>query len=166
MAAKKTIWIILSICGVVVLGGALFLGVILYAVFHNLNIRTVESAPAEQEYEHLRSQLAGRIPLIVIDQDDPRTIRINRHSEQRMVRPLKVVHMFVWNPRDQRVARLDLPAWLLRFHTRRGLLGYGWGDSMGLEHLSLTADDIERHGPGLILDFQDRRGARILIWTE
>jgi hypothetical protein len=32
--------------------------------------------------------------------------------------------------------------------------------------VNLTLDDIERRGPGLILDQADRRGSHVLIWTE
>ncbi len=166
MSSKKTLWIVLSICGVVVLVGALFLGAVLYAIFHNLNIRTVESASAEQEYAQLRAQLTGRKPLIVIDRDDPGSIRINRPSGPAPAGALKVLHVFVWNPRNRHVARLDLPAWLLRLNMGRSLTGFKIGDSLQIDQLSLTADDIERHGPGLILDFEDRHGARVLVWTE
>ncbi len=166
MGSKKTLWIVLSICGVVVVVGALFLGAVLYTVFANLHVRTVAPEPAEQEYAQLRAQLAGRTPLIVIDKDDPGSIRINRPAAQAPARPLKVMHVFVWNPRDQRVARLDLPAWLLRLNMGSHITSLHLGDSLRIDQLSLTAEDIERHGPGLIVDFEDRHGTRVLIWTE
>ena len=32
--------------------------------------------------------------------------------------------------------------------------------------IQVSFDDVERHGPGLILDGYDRKGSRILIWAE
>jgi hypothetical protein len=30
----------------------------------------------------------------------------------------------------------------------------------------LRAEDIERHGPGILLDFTQRREGRVLVWIE
>jgi len=35
-----------------------------------------------------------------------------------------------------------------------------------LESGDLTFEDIERHGPGLLLDVVDTRGAQVLVWAE
>ncbi len=33
---------------------------------------------------------------------------------------------------------------------------------------SVTADDLERHGPGLIMDFEQTgaHGSQVLVWTD
>jgi hypothetical protein len=32
--------------------------------------------------------------------------------------------------------------------------------------LNVTADELERHGPGLILDYTTPGGERVLVWAE
>jgi hypothetical protein len=32
--------------------------------------------------------------------------------------------------------------------------------------LNLTADDLERRGPGLILDHKEASGERVLVWAQ
>jgi hypothetical protein len=62
---------------------------------------------------------------------------------------------------------LDLPIWLLRFHRRPNYVHWNWGgEDFAFENVDLSVEDIERHGPGLILDFEDRYGERVLLWTE
>jgi hypothetical protein len=35
-----------------------------------------------------------------------------------------------------------------------------------LGDLSLTVADVERYGPGIIVDFQPPGGGHMLVWTE
>jgi len=35
-----------------------------------------------------------------------------------------------------------------------------------MRRVRLTLDDLERRGPGLILDQKDRHGSQVLVWTE
>ena len=37
------------------------------------------------------------------------------------------------------------------------------GDSFSL---NLTVEDLDRHGPGLLLDYTREEEARVLVWTE
>jgi len=34
------------------------------------------------------------------------------------------------------------------------------------ERVHLNLEDLERRGPGLILDQADRRGSQVLVWSE
>jgi hypothetical protein len=34
------------------------------------------------------------------------------------------------------------------------------------DRVNLKLEDLERMGPGLILDQKDRRGSEVLVWTE
>jgi hypothetical protein len=37
---------------------------------------------------------------------------------------------------------------------------------LGSRRVHLTLEDVERHGPGLILDQADRHGNLVLVWSE
>jgi hypothetical protein len=34
------------------------------------------------------------------------------------------------------------------------------------DRVHLTMEDVDRRGPGLLLDQADRRGSQVLVWTE
>ncbi len=54
--------------------------------------------------------------------------------------------------------------WLLRLGNN-GTINFSEND-LDLENLDLTVEDLDAHGPGLILDFEDDDSERVLVWTE
>jgi hypothetical protein len=167
MSNKKGLWIALGGCGVLLFAGAIFVGAIVFTVVRHLEIRPVSTASAGQEYDRLRNRFAGQIPLMEIDRDNPARIRLNRPPEQGTPGKISTLHIFAWNPREGKLVNLDLPIWLLRFHRRPNYVHWNWGgEGFAFENVDLSVEDIERHGPGLILDFEDRHGERVLLWTE
>ena len=166
MAAKKVVWVIAGLGGVVLLAGAGLIAVLTYSIFHHLEIRSMSSASADEEYEQVRSRFLNRAPLVEIDSDNWDSIRVNRPQEQSDSKPLTALYMLAWDPRDGKLARFELPFWLLRLNLRSHPVNWRWNHYMRLENLKLTVEDLERHGPGLVLDFQGRRGERVLVWSE
>ena len=88
-----------------------------------------------------------------------------RKDEPRSTAEIARLHLMAWDDDDQQLVTFSLPFWLLRM--KSGPIGFSSYDS-GFERVSLSAEDIERHGPGLILDSSenDRGRGRVLIWAE
>ncbi len=167
MATRKGLWIALGTCGVVAFAGAAFIGIVIFAVVRHLEIRPLSNASAEQEYGQLRDRFAGGTPLIEIDRDNPGRIQVHRPAERPASNSITALHIFAWNPRDRKVVRLDVPLWLLRLQPRSNSIHWNWsGDDLDLEDIRVTVEDLERHGPGLVLDFEGHRGERLLVWSE
>jgi len=167
MASKKGLWIVLGGCAVLLLAAAVFVGGVVFVVVRHLEIRPVSTASAGQEYDRLRDRFAGQTPLIEFERDNPARFRVNRPPEQRAPGKISTLHIFAWGPRDGKIVRLDLPVWLLRLKSSSGYWHSSWrGDEFNFDDMHLTVEDIERNGPGLILDFEGRRGERVLLWTE
>ena len=165
--AKKGLWIALGGCGILLLAAAVFVGAVIFTVVRHLEIRPVSTASAGQEYDRLRDQFAGQTPMIELDRDNPSRFRIHHPAEQQAPGKISTLHIFAWGPRDGKVVRLDLPIWLLRLKRNSGYWHRSWGgDDFGLDNMNITVEDIERNGPGLLLDFDGRRGERVLVWTE
>jgi hypothetical protein len=60
--------------------------------------------------------------------------------------------------------RASIPFWILRL-TPSDRFNLDAADfDMGRSHLSIA--DLEHHGPGIILDTDDARGSRVLVWLE
>jgi hypothetical protein len=62
---------------------------------------------------------------------------------------------------------VQIPFWLLHMVPSKHLsLLNDEGIDIDTDRVRLTLDDLERRGPGLILDAKDRRGSLVLVWTE
>jgi hypothetical protein len=62
---------------------------------------------------------------------------------------------------------VQIPFWLLRMLPSKNLsLLNDEGIDIDTDRVRLTLDDLERRGPGLVLDTKDRRGSLVLVWTE
>ena len=42
----------------------------------------------------------------------------------------------------------------------------GTGGDLQFEQLKLTAEELERYGPSLLLDHRGGTGQRVLVWTQ
>ncbi len=167
MTNKKGLWIALGTCGVLVFAGIAFVGLVIFLVVRHLEVRPVSTASAEQEYSELRTRFTGQRPMIEIDRDDPGRVQVHRPPEKQDSVALSTLHIFVWNRHEGKVVRLDLPFWLLRLKPESRSIRWNWhGGEMDFDNLQVTVEDLERHGPGLIVDFEGRRGERLLVWAE
>ena len=61
--------------------------------------------------------------------------------------------------------RVTVPFWLLRMKMKGATIDFG-GNSMDLEDLKLTVEDLERFGPTLVLDQKNEGGDRVLVWSQ
>jgi len=127
-----------------------------------------EDIPPDQasaQMETIRSQFAGATPLIEIASDGQPVLHRNPTAERRAVNAFHVVQ---YNARAGHISRIDLPGWVVRAASAGGrirLANLGFSDDDQDEVQRLTLEDLERHGPGLVLDVS-RRGNRVLAWTE
>ena len=66
---------------------------------------------------------------------------------------------------DERLVSLSIPFWLLRLGDDDAVdLNFNnLDDEAALHDLDLTVADLDRHGPGLIVDYDAPRDGRILI---
>jgi len=70
-----------------------------------------------------------------------------------------------WNPEDERLVRLSLPFWLLRFTPDKMRTSRREG-RFDMHELQLDIPELERIGPALVLDYRNQDGVRVLLWTE
>jgi hypothetical protein len=166
--AKKTPW------------GLIILGIAIFAVFVGVSLVAVagyfvyqqfafESQPANertarQKFEAVARRFEGQLPLLVIEDGAP---VINRHTRTRSGKPIEALHVMVWDPKDERVITLNIPFWLIRMTKGRPIrLSAGDRDTTVTPDLHITADDLTRYGPGLILLHKDAGGERVIVWAQ
>jgi hypothetical protein len=161
---RRWIAIVLGILFLIFVLGA---GAVIFSVAwfrQNLQITEVSATTASKEFEAIRARFAGQRPLLEMRDGEPAYVA-EREKEPPSNAKLTTVHLLAWDEDEEHLVRFALPFWLLRM--KSGPIGFS-SYASGIDRVSLRPEDIERHGPGLILDVtEDRRGrGRVLIWAE
>src|SRR5262249_59040792 len=92
--------------------------------------------------------LGGGAPLLGVGERDPPVF----HRERVSARPVTSLRALVYNRREESLTRWNLPIAALRVITVGGyvrLLDFGMP---GNNRARLTLEDLEQHGPGLVVD--------------
>jgi hypothetical protein len=170
MAAKKTPWgwIIFGIVAFTMLVGV---GLVVVAGFFVYQQFAFRSDPATERaatarFEEVAKRFEGQEPLLVIKDGEP--VLLERHEARSgPPRRIEALHVMVWEPNNERVVSLNIPFWLIRMTN-----GHPIKLSTSDEHvdvtpqLKITAHDLERHGPGLILMHSESSGERVIVWAQ
>jgi hypothetical protein len=140
-------------------------GIVAFVVLASRSITVVSAsrAEAERRIASIRAGLPSKVPLVDID-DSGRVVRMTPSSEGT-ARPVARLKAVAWRDADQRLVSADTPFWFLKLKApaaRYALEGTGFD----LDRLGLTPADIERFGPGIIVDHIGRDGGLLLVWTE
>ncbi len=82
--------------------------------------------------------------------------------------PLHTLRVLAYDSDAGKLVNVSIPFWLLRLAPSNKKLSFlsDNGIDFDTDRVRLTLEDIERRGPGLMLDHKDRRGAQVLVWTE
>ena len=133
-------------------------------VREHLDVAPSSSTAATRAFDDIRARFPNRRPLIEMR---------NGHAESSgeplpggaSASSISAVHALAWNPRDERLARFELPFWLLRLKSTPIQFG---AYASGLEEsgVRLRAEDIERYGPGIIADLALDDGVRVIVWAD
>jgi len=167
--AKRKWWpIVLGIVVFLFIVGAGVLGTGIYILSRQVALTVVETEKPEVAFAETRAKFAGKKPYIEFV-DDGIELRqvVHRENERDGRPPLNNMHIMAWDERERKLVRLTLPFWLMRL-TRSGNLRFSASESLISDGVSLhvTVSDLERNGPGLVIDTKAQRGQRILVWTD
>ncbi len=168
MAARKWLPIVAGIVIFVVIVGLGLVAGLVSLVTRQVGVQTVSSSVEwSEEFEKLRAALAGQTALIELPPEDGEGEPVVHHElATHQTGQVSVVHVRVWVPRDRKLVRVDLPMWTLRLMGSKPITIETGHGSFGGVPLRVTAEEIDRRGPGLILDHTGRRGDRLLVWSE
>jgi hypothetical protein len=162
-SSKKT-WISILIAAVIVVGmlAVAVVGGTVFFIYRHINTQVTPTADAERQFAEARARFAGRKPLIEMRNDEP--VLHRDHSQPR--RELTTLHALAYDPDDEKLVHIDIPMWLLRLVPSGKPIHISDLDELSDERMRLTLEDLERHGPGLILDIRRPHEGQVLVWTE
>lgn len=157
--------IVIAVVAVLIVMGLVVAGGSAYFVARHVHARFVSSESADEQLTRGRARFAGQTPLIEISEDDEPVI--HHPPADAKATPISVVHAMIYSERSGKLVTVNVPMWLLRMlpaHDRFSFID----DDAGIDshRARITLEDIERHGPGLLLDGRSRDGARVLVWAE
>ena len=166
MSVKRK-WIPIAI-GIVILLFFIAAGAVIFTVSYardHLQISTTSEADAMRAFDEVHAKFPGRA-LIEIQDGEPAPLGDRSHEAASRVE-LTTLHVLAWDPDEDHLARVEIPFWLLRL--KSGPISFSsYAAGLRSDRVRLTVKDIERHGPGIVVDVSDtRRGrGRALVWAE
>jgi len=149
---------------------AVFLGIgaiiaITAWVSQNVNVSTSSLRNAESEFEQVRQQFKGQAPILEFKDG------VARYSESRTPalpsgqQQLQTLHVLAWDADEEKLARFSIPFWVVRMKSDPiRFSSYASGFDGG--GVSLRPQDIEKYGPGIIIEASGRDGERVLLWAQ
>jgi hypothetical protein len=158
---RTWLWIVLGVMATIAAVVVAVVAGTAFELHRHVRSEIVATDEAERTFDAQRDRFAGQQPLVELSRDDERpTIHRAPDSARRV--QLQVMRVLVYDSDEGRLTRADVPGWLLRLlpHSRMGTFG-----GVEVNTSRVTLDDLERHGPGLVLDTRNR-GTRVLVWTE
>jgi hypothetical protein len=128
----------------------------------NIAVSSATSQGADEEFDKIRQRFKGQAPLVelrdgVVARSNPRTSTGGA--------PLSTLHILAWDAEEEKLASITVPWWILRLKAgpiRFSSYSAGFDDN----GVKLTTEDIERGGPGIILEVTGHRNERALLWVD
>lgn len=159
------VWVVIGIVVVCAIGlvGIAVTGV--YFVARQVDTAEASPATADQTFERERARFKGQKALIELDNDDNiQATHFDDPPPSGGPQKLASLCVMAWDSDDERLVRIDIPFWLLRF--KEDPLDVLAESGIHGKRIRITVADIERMGPRLVVDHRGRRGDRVLVWTQ
>ena len=165
MTTTKKTWISILIASVIILGmlALVVVGGTALFIYRHVNSELTPPENAQERFAQMRAKFVGQQPLIEIRRDESAVV----HRAPSAARhELRVLHALAYDRHDHKLVHIDVPIWLLRLMPSGRTINISELDEFDDQRGRLTLEDLERHGPGLVLDVQRDRGGQVLVWTE
>lgn len=151
--------------GVAIVGVFLAIGAIIAVTAYfsqNVVVNTSNAREADDEFDKIRQRFKGQLPLVELK--DGMAVRSNPRTNAGSGQ-LTTLHILAWDSDDEKLAAVNVPWWVIRM--KSGPIRFSsYATGLDDDDVRLTPDDIERGGPGIILEATGRRGERVLLWAD
>ena len=134
-------------------------------VQHNLAVQDTTEGAALQEFDTIRSRYSNRPPLLDLRNGRPVYTGGKPPDAPPSAQRLERLNVLVWDPDESKLMSFAVPFWFVRL--KSGPIEFSaYASGMDDEGVNLRPEDIEKYGPGIILDATTRDGERVLVWTH
>jgi type II secretory pathway pseudopilin PulG len=168
MSNRKT-WISILIAAVVIVGiiAVSAVGGTAYFIYRHVHTQFVQTENADRQFADARARFAGQQPLIEMRKGDEPFLHREIIPKDMPATKLDTLRVLAYDTRANKLVNVSIPMWLLRLAPSNHFsFMKDNGIDFDSDRVHITLDDLERRGPGLLLDQADRRGSQVLVWTE
>lgn len=153
-----------------VISGLTVVGMGLWFFLSHHESRPVSQQAAEAEFSQLRSRFSTQPPLLDMSLRQP----VDTSTREQSVVPLHTFHTVIFDTRgSQRLVHITVPYWFARLFADRdgefhwlGQLTFLDDTEFDSEAIRFSLAQLERRGPGLIVDYQRLSGGQFISWVE
>jgi hypothetical protein len=132
-----------------------------YYVMRNLEVRKAPEADTLKEFDVIKARYGAREPLVTLVKPEAGDIRLSRTTHPQGLKA-STIHVLTWTAEEGDRMQADIPLWLMRFSSLNILSRLG----VAPDKFRLTAQDVERYGPGIVVDYRKPGHSVVLIWVE
>lgn len=144
-------------------GALIGFGIFAVLAWRAVNVEDADAPEALRRFTAIRSALGARPPLLTLD-DAGNVVRRAAPPVQQPP-PLRRLAVLAYQADQQRLVSAEVPFWFFRMKSRpTQFLVRGTG--LDLERLEITAPDLAKYGPSVVIDHGRANGDRLLVWTE
>lgn len=160
---KRTwLWIVLGVFAFFVVTGVGMALMTAYWVGSHLEVVDTQPTDAGQAFDEARQRFPGQQPLLDFTDGQATTIAPTTTASTMA---LSTLHVIAFDNDEGKLIRVDVPFWLLRL--KSGPIQFSsYAGHLDDRKVKLTVADIERRGPGIVLDIAEPNEGRVLIWAE
>jgi hypothetical protein len=167
--STRRTWISVLIASVIIVGilAVAAVGGTAYFFYHHINAQSASHENAQEQFAAARARFNGQKPLIEMRRGDEPIVHHEMLAEAHSEAKIEALRVLAYDPDENKLVRVSIPFWLIRLMPGKhfSFLNDN-GIDFDTDRVRLTARDLERLGPSLILDEQDRHGAYVIVWTE
>ena len=132
-----------------------------------LTVGRASQAAANARFEAVRRRFGDAQPLLkIVTADDRARMVVHRERLPATTGSTSTIRGLAWRASGESLAEVRLPFWFVRMKLAGGSAGLGALLPDGWDVVSVSADDLARHGPGLLLDERRANGDCLLLWAE
>jgi hypothetical protein len=162
---KRWVTVVLGVFLALGVLGMVAVGSIVYFVTSNIQSEPIAQSDLNERFARERQRFSGRQPLLELR--DHGSVVVHRpQPTEPAAHPPRSVRVMVYDPDDERITNITIPFDVIRWMPSGRFSISSAGPGIDWERSNLTIGDLERFGPGLILDHEDPRDIRALVWAE
>jgi hypothetical protein len=167
---KQRTWVSILIAAVIIVGvlAVSAVGGTAYFIYRHVHTQFVPNESAERQFADARARFAGQQPLLELRKGSDEPVLHREVIPKTMpATKLDTLRVLAYDTHANKLVAVAIPMWLLRLapSNKFSFLNDN-GIDLDSDRVHLSIDDLERRGPGLLLDQADRRGSQVLVWTE
>lgn len=142
------------------IGGLAIFGIMSW---RSTSIVRLDPPDAAQRLESIRQRFVGVGPVLRLTADGTVIDRqVAAHDRGAGIETIVVV---TYDPAARRLTETRIPFWFFRVKAPAAEYAFG-GTGLDFRKLGVTAADLRRYGPALIVDHTTVAGGRLVVWTE